>query len=54
MQLIKSIDFPDEPYGHQVIASPDESKLYAVRGHLGGPATVSILNGSSLETTKVC
>ena len=50
MQLLKSIDLVDEPHGHQVIASPNGSKLYVVRGHLGGPTTISIVNGSSLET----
>lgn len=50
MSIIKSIDLPNEPHGEKVILSPDGSKIYTARGHMGGaPAVITIFNSSNLE-----
>lgn len=49
MTILKFIDLPSEPHGNGVIASPDGSKLYISRGHMGGPTVVTVLDTSTLN-----
>lgn len=50
MALLKSIPLPNETHGDKVVASPDGSKLYIVRGTLwSGTTVITILNATTLE-----
>ena len=50
MALLKTIPLPNEPHGDKVVASPDGSKLYIMRGPMGGGTTVTtIISGTTLE-----
>jgi DNA-binding beta-propeller fold protein YncE len=52
MQLLKSIDLPQEPLGDKVIVSPDNSKLYLTHGLMMGDTTIKIIDTSSYEIIK--
>jgi YVTN family beta-propeller protein len=50
LALLKTVPLPNEPHGDMVVASPDGSKLYIVRGPVfGGTTVITIINGATLE-----
>ena len=53
MALLKTIPLPNEPHGDKVVASPDGSKLYIVRGPcFGGTTVITIISGATLEVVN--
>lgn len=54
MTLLKSIPLPNEPHGDKVVASPDGSKLYVVRGPcIWGTTVITIISGTTLEVVNI-
>jgi DNA-binding beta-propeller fold protein YncE len=50
MATLKTIPLPNEPHGDKVVASPDGSKLYIMRGPMfGGTTVIIIISGTTLE-----
>ena len=53
MALLKTIPLPNEPHGDKVVASPDGSKLYIVRGPIfGGTTVITVFNAVTLEVSS--
>ena len=53
MTLLKSIPLRNEQHGDKVVASPDGSKLYVVRGPcFGAPTVITIISGTTLEVVN--
>jgi len=54
MDIMESIELPQEPHGDKVIVSPDGSKLYVECGPMGvavdGTTVITIFNATTLQT----